>query len=210
MNKLLQPILGEDNDPTAEELANAVRLLESRFMTWEIFTGWIGRQASMMTQANDGIDDIEDLARQWSALRPSSRLYPPKKLLRPPFTTNRTKFLDLITRHVHDIAELHPLHGEIARHGLLLAVSSGATNVASIFFRMGLQSDTELLRAAVGNDGTDAEMVEMVLEHAGSGASLDLLDADLYRLIDRAEGVRATTLKQLLSTAQRRRESAGP
>jgi hypothetical protein len=207
-NKLLQPVLGEGSDPTADELANAARLLDCRFMTWEKFAAWLLRQFNMISPAGNGIDDLEDLSRKWSTLRPCSRLLPPKKLLRPPFTTEKTKFLDLITRHVRDITELHPFHGEIARHGLLKAVGSGATNVASIFFRMGLQSDTELLRAAVETDGSDTKLVELVIEHAGDDGSLDLLDADLYKLIDRSGSSRATTLKQLIISAQRRRESA--
>jgi hypothetical protein len=159
-----------------------------------------------MTQAKNGIEDGEDLCRKWETLRPSSRLPPPKKLLRPPFPADKIRFLDLITRHVHDITELHPLHSEIARHGLLQAVKSGALNVAAIFFRMGLQSDTELLRAAIETGG-DVKLIEVVIENAGEEGALDLLDADLYKLIDRAEGGRATDLKRLISSARGRRES---
>jgi hypothetical protein len=71
---------------------------------------------------------------------------------------------------------------------------------------MGLQSDTELLRAAIETGG-DVKLIEVVIENAGEEGALDLLDADLYKLIDRAEGGRATDLKRLISSARGRRES---
>ncbi|KAF1827866.1 uncharacterized protein K489DRAFT_376026 [Dissoconium aciculare CBS 342.82] len=212
VSRLLSPVLGESHlEATATDITNATRLLDSRFMTWAKFTEWLLRQQlKQYMQAVDGAKNVEALSRLWSMLRPCLRLPPPQKLLRPPFTRDKIKFLDLLTRHVDDFSFFSPFYHELARDGLLQAISRGATEAVPLFFRMGMKSDTEMLRVAVQNTKCEIGVIEMILIHPGDVDSLDLLDIELHNLMDRAESGRGGALKELIATAQRHREIADP
>lgn len=173
---LLSPVLGcPDQAPVPQDLINATRLLNSRFMSWDFFREWLqsSPQVSALLSEIHDHNMTSNMAELWSALRPAPGLLPPRKLLLPPFTDDKTSLLGVLAPHVKDINMLDSAYGELAFEGLAAAVEQGAAGAVSLLLSMGLRSSTELLRNAVADAGCDENIVRILIAPCSGGAEHD-------------------------------------
>lgn len=227
-DRLLDPVLGFEDSPgaaTADALAHATRLLNSRFMTFDFFRSWLRARSGIPSiTGNDPTDHAAPSPPMlWSALRPSLGLLPPGKLLRPPFTSDKVNFLKVFASHVDDIANQDAAYGELAHEGLMAAVQLRRSDLVLIFFQMGLRSSTELLRVAVTEAGCDEHLVRLLAGDPGTEAmaqvspprdirqaDVDLLDPTLWAWAEKARthgNDKGDWLVAFLRETQRRKDS---
>lgn len=227
-SRLLRPVLGHPTtNPTASPLAAATRLLNSRFVTWDFFAQWLRNQpeASAAEDASPSDASDMDLGRLWAAMGPAPNLLPPKKLLLPPFTPEKTQFLRILAQNIQDVAALDASYGAVAYEGLVAAVRAGQPEVVSILINMGIVGDTELLRIAVAEAGCNKGIVEMLVSQSSrvmessqqtgrrnTSESVDLLDPVVWTWAEKASGVgdgKGKWLVALLKNAQQRTKERG-
>lgn len=194
-SRILQPVI-EDRAGSKAELKNAMRLMNSKFFTWQFFKEWLRAEfeARGLLQEWQDADPPTDAtpvqaelwARwSWNRLRPHIRLSPPKKLLKGPFTEDKVRFLTFVTSTFRDDQDqLDPLYLELARDGLEQAITEGAEEALPSFWTLGLQTDTELLRLAVIHAGCKKEIVRRLLTRAK--VHVNFLDPDLWSWADKA------------------------
>lgn len=203
---LLNPILGDEHGTsTAFDIARANRALDSRFMTWQFFASWL--QSYVGASVSDDMSDDSNAQRwieMWSRLHPSPSLLPPRKLLSPPFTSDKAQFLAVLARDLHDVAATDPAYGELAHEGLTAAIKSCQAEFVSLFLRMGVNVTTEVLRVAVADAGCDEHIVRSLVDHcrpaqvshdasiAGTASkdpaeTVDLLDPTLWACAEKMQ-----------------------
>jgi hypothetical protein len=200
-----------------ENIRPAMRLMNSKFFTWSFFRSWLREECDRRDLQSEwekayGPDSDEVCLRVkeewiWYKLHPSARLPPPVKLLRGPFTQDKTQFLRfLICSFGADPHGLYPFYIERAREGLQQAVSEGSTDALHCLWLLGLWPDTELLRAAVMDSGCDKNVVSSLVNreiyHRKSGSTdVDFLDPALWLWAEKAEAKgndKGCWLKELL------------
>lgn len=227
-SRLLRPVLGHPTtNPTASALTAATRLLNSRFVTWDFFAQWLRNQpeASAAEDASPSDASEVDLGRLWASMGPAPNLLLPKKLLLPPFTTEKIQFLRVLAQNIQDVAALDASYGAVAYEGLVAAVRAGQPEVVSIFLSMGIEGDTELLRIAVAEAGCNKRIVEMLVSQSTrsldssqqtgrrtASESVDLLDPVVWTWTEKASGVgdgKDEWLVSLLKNAQQRTKERG-
>lgn len=211
----LSPVIlrDEGNDATPEQLASATRLLNSRFMTWDRFRNWLEYQRAAQSLDIAEPDPSSDTASQscyadiWMALRPSTRLLPPFKVLHGPWTSDRVAFLNVFSLYPNGC--LSPLDGivaEIAHEGLHQAVEEQSLQVIKLLRNLYAQPDQDLLRKAVIDFGCDKNIVLYLLQwcvveilrwntHSANRVAsqprpeIDLLDPMLWAWAEKAKNV---------------------
>lgn len=185
--RVLEAVIGGSG--AGMELANATRLMNSKFFTWSFLTAWLDAEA----QIRD-IPGPRFAQNIWLQLRPHTQLLPPKKVLTGPFTEENVLLLELFTMTGAFSSEttdsIFPLYRELARRGADEAVADGSTKALSKLFAFGVTPDTELLRLAVIDEGCDQKIVTCILRRATMDGNkcydVDLLDASIWSWAERA------------------------
>jgi hypothetical protein len=222
---------------TPDELANASRLLNSRFMTWKIFKTWLDHESDVRNlNINEPRVRDDELwksryAQIWVALEPSARFSLPAKVVRGPWTAERIAFLKVFALYANACST--PLDGivaEVAYEGLGQAVESQCLEVIKLFRTLQVNPDQEILRKAIIEGGCDKSMVLYLLQwfvtnimrwNIAHGATsnatkpeIDFLDPMLWAWIEKAKAAREpkgewlTEVLKHLSTASRSEDRA--
>lgn len=156
---------------TSTELSDATRLLNSRFMTWKFFQSWLDHEsdARNLDISEPRVSSDEPwhsrYADIWVALRPSSRLSLPTKIVRGPWTGDRISFLK--TFSLYPDACSTPLDGivaEVAHEGFEQAIEEQCLEVIKLLRKLQVRPDQELLRKAVIDHGCDKSIVLYLLQ----------------------------------------------
>lgn len=169
----LSPVImrREGDDASSEQLASATRLLNSRFLTWDRFRNWLDyeRAVRSLDIAEPGLPaDTTSQSRYaniWMALRPTTRLLPPSKVLHGPWTPDRVAFLNVFSMYPNGC--LSPLEGivaEVAYEGLVQAVEEQTLQVVKLLRNLQVQPDQDLLRKAVIDCGCNKDIVLYLLQ----------------------------------------------
>ena len=200
-SRIMEPVLGVlRTTAIKDELADAMRLMESKFFTWSFFSGWLHDECDRLGLwdkiLNEGAVEYldEDRHQEWTwwTIKPHPSLLPPKKLLRGPFTQEKTRFLRCIVLSGGGPGFSDPIYTDLAREGLEQAVGEGVDVSAALpaFWRFGLQPDTELLRKAVleagCNKGVVRGLLNRVTDQYSEPSQIDFLDPALWSWADRA------------------------
>lgn len=160
----------EDNRATAEALASATRLLNSRFMTWDFFRSWLDFQSEtralvLETDASAEERPPSRYADIWRALCPSPQLLPPSKVLHGPWSSDRVAFLEVFSSHATGNAPvLDGIAAEIAYEGLIQAVEQQSLDVIKLLRKLQVQPDQDILRKAVIDLDCDKSIVLYLLQ----------------------------------------------
>ena len=212
-----------------ENIQPAMRLMNSRFFSWSFFRSWLHEECERRNLQSEwekayGPDGDERRPREkeewiWYKLHPSACLPPPVKLLRGPFTQDKTQFLNFLLCSLReDTQGLYPFYIERAREGLQQAVSAGCADALHCFWGLDLWPDTDLLRAAVMDSGCDknvvCSLVNREMYHRKSGSTdTNLLDPALWSWAEKAQAngnnkgrwlkelLRDTNLKEVVRNA---------
>jgi hypothetical protein len=211
---LLSPILHACSpfDVLQARLNDAHRILNSRFMTWSVFSRWLCTQAQ--DEAHIHEQSADALSKVWMSLEPARTLLPPTKLLRAPFTEDKTSFLTILAAPAYQVlAHDKGLHAEVAREGLEHAVRVGDVSMLSLLFRLGMPSDTDLLRVAVIGRNMSPDMFDLIVSPSGPSGdglhgrtandAIDFLDEEVWQQMDHGAPI---WLKRALKEAQIRKE----
>ncbi|WPG97791.1 Hypothetical protein R9X50_00057200 [Acrodontium crateriforme] len=200
--RVLSPVLGhKDTRANETELSAAIRLLNSKFMTWTFFRSWVDQQVLKLNINRNEINRVDEYdddnlrhRRLWSLLQPSPGLVPPAKLLRGPWSTGKVRFLNVFAPAIENIMEANPVLGEVAYEGLAHAVAQQSLPAVRALTGMGLRVTTELVQQAVIDDGCDHLIVLHLFHSAGTdhesvgtaSSDIDYLDPGLWSWADRA------------------------
>lgn len=200
-SSILDSVLGQAAG-TSSDLANATRLMNSRFFSWQFFKGWLRHEFERLQLEEeyrnaigpDGETSAQSERQEewtWYRLRPNGNLLPPKKLLRGPFHSDKIHFLRFMTSTFRgDPDHVDPLYSELAREGLEQAVAEGAGDTLASFWTLGMLPDTELLRQAVTDAGCDKDVVRRlvtrVLHLTSEPVDINFLDPALWAWADKA------------------------
>jgi hypothetical protein len=156
---------------TSTELADATRLLNTRFMSWSFFQSWLDHESDVrsldISEPRVASDELwqSRYADIWVALRPSSRLSLPTKTVRGPWTVERISFLKVFS--LYPDACHTPLDGivaEVAYEGFEHAVEEQCLEVIKLLRNLQVRPDQELLRKAVIDRGCDKSIVLYLLQ----------------------------------------------
>ena len=156
---------------TSTELSDATRLLNSRFMTWKFFQSWLDHEsdARNLDISEPRVSSDEPwhsrYADIWVALRPSSRLSLPTKIVRGPWTGDRISFLKVFS--LYPDACSTPLDGivaEVAHEGFEQAIEEQCLEVIKLLRKLQVRPDQGLLRKAVIDHGCDKSIVLYLLQ----------------------------------------------
>lgn len=222
--RVLYPVLDEKESSQAE-LQHALRLMNSRFFTYQFFMEWLRLEFNLRNLHQEWQDcvaraDQSELDQEvwvactWEKLRPNPNLPPPPKLLRGPFTEEKVRFLRYVSYTLSKdtaatAAGLDPVYLETAKEGLHQAVLENANEAVSAFWSFGLKPDTELLRKAVIDAGCDKDVVRSLVDRSGiQPPCIDYLDPALWAWAERArkggDEEKGTWLMELLKDGARR------
>jgi hypothetical protein len=156
---------------TSIELADATRLLNSRFVTWNFFQTWLDHESDVrnldISEPRVASDQswYSRYADIWVALQPSNRLSLPTKIVRGPWTAERISFLKVFS--LYPDACSTPLDGivaEVAYEGFEQAIEQQCLEVIKLFRKLQVKPDQELLRKAVIDHGCDKSIVLYILQ----------------------------------------------
>ncbi|GAB7335250.1 hypothetical protein MBLNU13_g07663t1 [Cladosporium sp. NU13] len=156
---------------TSTELSDATRLLNSRFMTWKFFQSWLDHESDArnfdISEPRVASDEPwhSRYADIWVALRPSSRLSLPTKIVRGPWTGERISLLKVFS--LYPDACSTPLDGivaEVAHEGFEQAIEQQCLEVIKLLRKLQVRPNQELLRKAVIDHGCDKSIVLYLLQ----------------------------------------------
>jgi len=215
---LMSRVVGhqKDREVYPHDLVTASRLLNSRCMTWALFSSWLRAQSA--DNDDDASIDFSWSAR-WSQLKPAPGLLPPRKLLSPPFDDDGVKFLGVFVEHGLDLTLHDPSYVDLAYSGLTKAIEDDCPEMVGLFLDAGLQSNLSLLRIAVADSNCPQLIVQLLvgashstrtpLLESNAEETVDFLDPVLWNWAERARDAgneKGEWLMQLLKDAHRARE----
>lgn len=199
---------------TSTKLADATRLLNSRFMTWSFFQSWLDHESDVRSFDISEPRVLSDepwqsrYADVWVTLQPSSRFTLPTKIVRGPWTHERISFLKVFS--LYPDACSTPLDGivaEVAHEGFEQAIEQQLLEVIKLLRTLQVKPDQELLRKAVVDHGCDKSIVLYLLQwfvvdimrwnttsaidatSAASRPEVDFLDPMLWAWAEKAKAV---------------------
>ncbi|KAK3690601.1 hypothetical protein LTR37_019097 [Vermiconidia calcicola] len=196
LHSVLRSSVLRSSDVTSSDLSAAMRLMNSKFFTWSFFQSWLLEefrrfelQGVWEEKVSNAIGENRHTNCAWRMLQPHDDLLPPRKLLRSPFTADKVEFLAFLLSSRLEPYRLDPFYTELAKEGLHQAVSQGAGNHLSLFWDLGIQPDTELLRQAVIDTGCDKSTVRKLVTRAAGlpeQNDVDFLDPALWSWAEKA------------------------
>jgi hypothetical protein len=140
-------------------------------MTWKFFQSWLDHESDArnldINEPRVSSDEAwhSRYADIWVALRPSSRLSLPTKIVRGPWTGDRISFLKVFS--LFPDACSTPLDGivaEVAHEGFEQAIEEQCLEVIKLLRKLQVRPDQELLRKAVIDHGCDKSIVLYLLQ----------------------------------------------
>lgn len=156
---------------TSYELADASRLLNSRFMTWSFFQSWLDHESDVRNldisepQVRDDEPWQSRYADIWLALQPSTRLPLPSKVVRGPWTVERIAFLKVFALYPNACStSLDGIVAEVAYEGFEQAIEQKCLEAIKLLRNLQVKPDQELLRKAVIDLGCDKTIVLYILQ----------------------------------------------
>lgn len=167
------PVIHQSDESVATptELANASRLLNSRFVTWDFFRSWLDHQSDAEKFAIEESRPAGDEPWQsryadiWMALQPSRRFALPPKIVHGPWTPDHISFLKVFSLYPGGCSK--PLEGivaEVAYEGLQQAVEQSSLGVIKLLRSLHVKPDQELLRRAVLDHDCNKDIVLYLLQ----------------------------------------------
>jgi hypothetical protein len=208
----LSPVVFQREPDSANlaDLAGASRMLNSRFLTWNVFREWLDHECVSRgleieeTQPSSEHSWQSRYADIWIALQPSPRFQLPSKAVQGPWSSDRVSLLKVFSLYSDGCST--PLDGivaEVAREGFARAVEEQSLDVIKLLRNLGVKPDQELLRRAVLDYGCDKETVLYLLQwclvelmrwnvvplNADPRPEVDFLDPMLWAWTDRAKAV---------------------
>lgn len=218
---------------TSLDLAQAARLLNSRFMTWSVFSQWLLRQGEARDlsvqeatpNSNSGSEFIGNDAIRfshiWSKLRPSAGFMPPSKLLHGPWNEDKVAFLKAFTLQPGCCkVPLEGVASEVAYEGLVQAVEERSLDAIKLLRGLRIPPDQELLRKAVVDFGCNRDIVLYLLQWCVTEImrwtagpvnreafhpqlKIDFLDPVIWAWAERARATGNSTGEWLIKTLKR-------
>lgn len=179
---VLGPLFGTATPASEAVVANAARLMNSRFFTWPFFATWL----KLEQQANN-IECLPDPISICFQFFWGVDLLPPRKLLRAPFTKDKVQFLKAMNRARNPCARpnVPPLYRELAIQAAPQAFAEGSVDTVKGLIHFCLNPNTDLLRLAVMDGGCEKDTVsELIAE--GRYPDMDPLDATIWTWAERA------------------------
>jgi hypothetical protein len=208
----LSPVVFQREPDSANlaELAGASRMLNSRFLTWQVLRQWLDNECVAQgldieeTQPSSEHSWQSRYADIWIALQPSPRFQLPSKAVQGPWSSDRVSFLKVFSLHPDGCST--PLDGivaEVAREGFTRAIEEQSLEVIKLLRNLGVKPDQDLLRQAVLDYGCDKETVLYLLQwclvelmrwnvvpvNADPRPQVDFLDPMLWAWTDKAKAV---------------------
>jgi hypothetical protein len=208
----LSPVVFQREPDSANlaELARASRMLNSRFLTWQVLRQWLDHECVArgldIEEAQPSSEHLwqSRYADIWIALQPSPRFQLPSKAVQGPWTSDRVSFLKVFSLYRDGCST--PLDGivaEVAREGFAQAVEEQSLDVIKLLRNLGVKPDQKLLRQAVLDYGCDKETVLYLLQwclvelmrwnvvpsNADPRPQVDFLDPMLWAWTDKAKAV---------------------
>jgi len=170
-SRVFAPVLGQETQSAVseEDVSAAARLISCKFFTWDFFKVWLEERCESLERPTT-LDSrhSEYHLTLWSLLDPPHGLLPPMKVLRGPWSEDKTSFLAVLAASGADISALSPLHGETAYEGLEQAVAESAEPAVRSLLQLQLNPDTELVRKAVIDYGCHKEIVRGLVDQCAS------------------------------------------
>lgn len=200
----------DPDSATLAELASASRVLNSRFLSWQVFREWLDTEClskGLETEEPRPLSDHAWHSRYadiWIALQPSPRFQLPSKAVQGPWTSDMVSFLKVFSLHPGGCST--PLDGivaEVAREGFARAIEDESLEVIKLLRNLGVKPDQEILRQAVLDYGCDRKVVlyllqwclvelmrwNVVSQNADPRPEVDFLDPLLWAWTDKAKAV---------------------
>jgi len=208
----LSPVIFQRDPDSASlaELASASRMLNSRFLTWNVLREWLDKECVSKDLEIEEQRPLSEPSWQsryadiWISLQPSPRFQLPSKAVQGPWSSDRVSFLKVFSLHPEVCST--PLDGivaEVAREGFARAVEEKSLEVIKLLRNLGVKPDQELLRQAVLDYGCDKKTVLYLLQwclvelmrwnvvplNADPRPEVDFLDPMLWAWTDKAKAV---------------------